>query len=72
MLRHARGVEVTNRTVVLRPAMEVASGQSVALTVPFADDLAPSRAVFSLVTHGSEVEFRPEGSRWRGAIQRAL
>jgi len=52
--------------------MEVASGQSVALTVPFADDLAPSRAVFSLVTHGSEVEFRPEGSRWRGAIQRAL
>ena len=28
--------EVTNRTVVLRPATEVASGQSVALTVPFA------------------------------------
>ncbi|MCP3144537.1 DUF2381 family protein [Pyxidicoccus xibeiensis] len=48
--------EATNRTVVLRPAMEVASGQSVTLTVPFADDLAPPRAVFSLVTHGSEVD----------------
>ena len=53
--RFAR-VEVNDHTVVLRPAMEVASGQSVALTVPFADGLAPPRAVFSLVTHGSEVD----------------
>lgn len=53
--RFAR-VEVNGHTVVLRPAMEVASGQSVALTVPFADGLAPPRAVFSLVTHGSEVD----------------
>jgi len=53
--RFAR-VEVNDHTVVLRPAMEVASGQSVALTVPFADGLAPPRAVFSLVTHASEVD----------------
>ena len=48
--------EVTHRTVVLRPAREVAPGQSVALTVPFADSLAPPRVVFSLVTHASEVD----------------
>ncbi len=48
--------EVTSRTVVLRPAMEVASGQSVELTVPFADGLAPPRVVFSLVTHAAEVD----------------
>ncbi len=56
--------EVTNRTVVLRPAMEVASGQSVELTVPFGDGLAPARAVFALVTRASEVDGQVMVSRW--------
>jgi len=53
---HFARVEINSHTVVLRPAMELASGQSVALTVPFADGLAPPRVVFSLVTHASEVD----------------
>jgi len=55
--------EVTHRTIVLRPAMEIAPGQSVALTVPFTDGLAPPRVVFSLVAHASEVDGQVRVSR---------
>jgi len=65
-------VEVNSHTVVLRPAMEVASGQSVALTVPFADGLAPPRAVFSLVTHASEVDGQVMVSRLPRATESVL
>jgi uncharacterized protein (TIGR02268 family) len=48
--------EVNSRSIVLKPAMELAPKQSVELTVLFADGLAPARAVFALVTHASEVD----------------
>lgn len=48
--------EVNGRSIVLKPAMELAPGKGVSLTVPFADGQAPARVVFSLVTHASEVD----------------
>ncbi|MFP2923897.1 DUF2381 family protein [Pyxidicoccus sp. 3LG] len=48
--------EVNNRSIVLKPAIELAPKQSVELAVPFADGLAPARAVFALVTHASEAD----------------
>jgi len=55
--------EVNSRSIVLKPAMELAPKQSVELSVPFADGLAPARAVFSLVTHTSEVDGQVTVSR---------
>lgn len=55
--------EVGPRLVVLKPASELAKGERVLLTVPFADDLAPARAVFALVTHPSEVDVQVQVSR---------
>lgn len=55
--------EVNSRSIVLKPAMELAPKQSVEMTVPFAGGLAPDRAVFSLVTHASEVDGQVTVSR---------
>ncbi|RJS27866.1 hypothetical protein DRW03_00050 [Corallococcus sp. H22C18031201] len=48
--------EINNRSIVLKPAMDLGAGHGVELTVPFADGAAPTRVVFSLVTHPSEVD----------------
>ena len=48
--------EVTPRTIVLKPAMELGPGRGVELTIPFADGAAPARVVLSLVTHPSELD----------------
>lgn len=48
--------EVNERTVVLRPTVELASAERLLLTVRFADGLAPASAVLALVAHPSEVD----------------
>ncbi|MBU8901035.1 DUF2381 family protein [Corallococcus sp. M34] len=55
--------EVTSRTIVLKPAMDLGAGRSVELTVPFVDGAAPTRVVFSLVTDPSEVDAQVMVSR---------
>ncbi|WP_194869439.1 DUF2381 family protein [Myxococcus sp. AB025B] len=55
--------EVTPRTIVLKPAMDLGPGQGVELTVPFADGAAPARVVFSLVTNLSDVDAQVMVSR---------
>ncbi|MFP2964369.1 DUF2381 family protein [Myxococcus sp. 1LA] len=55
--------EVTPRTIVLKPAMELGPGRGVELTIPFADGAAPARVVLSLVTHPAEVDAQVMVSR---------
>ncbi|WP_338867953.1 DUF2381 family protein [Myxococcus stipitatus] len=55
--------EATSRTIVLKPALDLGPGGGVELTIPFADGAAPSRVVFSLVTHPSEVDAQVMVSR---------
>ncbi|WP_021781343.1 DUF2381 family protein [Myxococcus hansupus] len=55
--------EVTTRAIFLKPAMGLGPGRSVELIVPFADGAAPSRVVFSLVTHPAEVDVQVMVSR---------
>ncbi|WP_342380310.1 DUF2381 family protein [Myxococcus stipitatus] len=55
--------EVTTRAIFLKPAMALGAGMSMELLVPFADGAAPSRVVFSLVTHPSEVDTQVMVSR---------
>jgi uncharacterized protein (TIGR02268 family) len=49
-------LELNSHTLVLRPAVALAPGERLLLTVRFADGLAPSRAVFALVAHPFEVD----------------
>ncbi|QSQ21174.1 DUF2381 family protein [Pyxidicoccus parkwayensis] len=60
--RFAR-LEVNSHTLVLRPALELAPGERVLLTVPFMDGRAPARGVFALVAHASEVDVQVQVSR---------
>ncbi|WP_181791499.1 DUF2381 family protein [Myxococcus llanfairpwllgwyngyllgogerychwyrndrobwllllantysiliogogogochensis] len=55
--------EVTARSILLKPAMDLGPGRGVELTVPFADGSAPARVVFSLVTHPSDVDAQVMVSR---------
>jgi len=55
--------EVTARTIVLKPVMELGPARGVELIVPFEDGAAPSRIVFSLVTHPAEVDAQVMVSR---------
>lgn len=55
--------EVNTRSIVLKPASHLATGERVLLTVPFADGMSPARAVFALVTHASEVDVQVQVSR---------
>ncbi|MFP2964335.1 DUF2381 family protein [Myxococcus sp. 1LA] len=55
--------EVTSRTILLKPEMELGPGRGMELTVPFADGSAPARIAFSLVTHPSEVDAQVMVSR---------
>ena len=49
-------LEINARTLVLRPAVELAPTERLLLTVGFTDGLAPARVVFALVAHPSEVD----------------
>jgi uncharacterized protein (TIGR02268 family) len=49
-------LEINTHTLVLRPAVRLAPGERLLLTVGFADGLAPARAVFALVAHPTEVD----------------
>ena len=55
--------EVTTRAIFLNPAMDLGPGRAMELIVPFADGAAPSRVVFSLVTHPAEVDAQVMVSR---------
>ncbi|MCY1045380.1 DUF2381 family protein [Corallococcus sp. bb12-1] len=54
---------VNDRLVMLRPAADVAAGERVLLTVPFADGMSPARAVFALVTNATQVDAQVQVSR---------
>ncbi|MDY7231407.1 DUF2381 family protein [Hyalangium rubrum] len=49
-------LETNTRTLVLRPAVELASGERLLVTVGFADGLVPAKAVLALVAHPTEVD----------------
>ncbi|WP_342378126.1 DUF2381 family protein [Myxococcus stipitatus] len=55
--------EVNARSIVLKPATDLGPGRGVELTVPFTDGAVPSRVVFSLVTHPSDVDAQVVVSR---------
>nr|WP_255203398.1 DUF2381 family protein [Myxococcus sp. AM011] len=55
--------EVNARSIVLKPAMDLGPGRGVELIVPFADSAAPSRVMFSLVTHPAEMDAQVMVSR---------
>ncbi|MCE9669816.1 DUF2381 family protein [Myxococcus stipitatus] len=55
--------EVTPRAIFLKPAMGLGPGRGMELIVPFEDGAAPSRIVFSLVTHPAEVDAQVMVSR---------
>jgi uncharacterized protein (TIGR02268 family) len=49
-------LECNTRTLVLKPAVELASGERLLVTVGFSDGQPPARAVLALVTHPTEVD----------------
>ena len=55
--------EVTPRAILLKPEMDLGLGRGMEMIVPFADGAAPSRVVFSLVTHPAEVDAQVMVSR---------
>ena len=56
-------VVATDRLIMLKPMGDVATGERVLLTVPFADGMSPARAVFALVTNATQVDAQVEVSR---------
>jgi uncharacterized protein (TIGR02268 family) len=55
--------EVNERLIVVSPRNGFSANDRVQLSVPFADGLAPVRAVFLLVTHPTEVDAQVKVSR---------
>ncbi|WP_158623560.1 DUF2381 family protein [Corallococcus sp. CA053C] len=56
-------IVATDRLIMLKPTGDVATGERVLLTVPFADGLSPVRAVFALVTNAIQVDVQVQVSR---------
>ncbi|WP_158621620.1 DUF2381 family protein [Corallococcus aberystwythensis] len=54
---------VNDRWVMLKPTGDVATGERILLTVPFADGMSPPRAVFMLVSNATQVDAQVQVSR---------
>ena len=57
---HFERVVVEEKTLTLKPRVELAPGERLVLTVRFADDAAPQEAVFDLVPGAGEVDAQVE------------
>ncbi|NOK33643.1 DUF2381 family protein [Corallococcus exercitus] len=56
-------IVATDRLIMLKPTGDMGTGERVLLTVPFADGMAPARAVFALVTNATQVDAQVQVSR---------
>ncbi|NNB96807.1 DUF2381 family protein [Corallococcus exiguus] len=56
-------IVATDRLIMLKPTGDVGTGERVLLTVPFADGMAPARAVFALVANATQVDAQVQVSR---------
>ncbi|MCY1030157.1 DUF2381 family protein [Corallococcus sp. BB11-1] len=56
-------IVVNDRLIILKPTGDVGAGEHVLLTVPFADGMAPARAVFAPVTNATQVDAQVQVSR---------
>jgi uncharacterized protein (TIGR02268 family) len=56
-------IVATDRLIMLKPTGDVGTSERVLLTVPFADGMAPARAVFAPVTNATQVDAQVQVSR---------
>ncbi|RKG80195.1 DUF2381 family protein [Corallococcus exercitus] len=56
-------IVATDRLIMLKPTGDLGTSERVLLTVPFADGMAPARAVFAPVTNATQVDAQVQVSR---------